>query len=305
MAQHKEEIQINYKIRLNRVFQYIDDHLDSDIPLSKVAEIAFFSPYHFHRIFKTITGETLNGFVTRRKIEKAALDILHTHKSIAEIAHNYGFSDNPAFTKAFKKFYGVSPTNFKKQNPNRYTKIRQLKSKNGQKYPDIDQYICIIDNLKKWMKMNAQIEVREIPKMDFMYISCIGSQELAGAFQKLISWAAPKGLMNDQAKLMTIYHDSLKVTEEERARLSACFIVDQLKEKEGEIENSTIDKGKYIVGNYEIKLEDFDQSWASLHLWMNENGYKKSDKDSFEIYHNNFNEHPEKKAIVDFCIPIE
>ncbi|MBK6265123.1 AraC family transcriptional regulator [Marivirga sp. S37H4] len=301
----KNEIQVDYKNRINRVFQFIDENLDSDISLSKVAEIAYFSPFHFHRVFKTITGETLNGFITRRKIEKAALDILHKKCSISEISHIYGFSDNSAFTKAFKKFYGISPTEFKRQNPNRFTKIRQLKSKNGQEYPDFDKYICIIDNLKKWIKMNAKIEIKEMSKANFMYISCLGSQELAGAFQKLISWAVPRGLMNERAKLMTIYHDSLKVTEEEKARLSACFILDKSIETGGEIELSEINAGRYIIGNFEIKLEEFEKSWTSLYLWMNEHGYKKADRDVFEIYHNNFNEHPEKKAIVDFCIPIE
>jgi len=301
----KTEINIEYKKRINVVFQFIDQNLDSDLSLDTVSKIAFFSPFHFHRIFKTITSETLNEFVTRRRIEKSALDILHTKYSISEISHNYGFSDNSAYSKSFKKFYGVSPTEFKKQNPNKFTKIRQLNSKNGQEYPTLEEYICIINNLKKWIQMNAKIEIKEMQKMYFTYISCLGSQELANAFQKLISWAIPKGLMNEQTKLMTIYHDSLKVTEEEKARLSACFILDKPFENTGEIEFSEINSGKYIVGNFEIKLEEFDMSWTSLYLWMNENNHKKADGDSFEIYHNNFNEHPEKKAIVDFYIPIE
>lgn len=300
-----EQKDIDYKVRINRVFQYIDQNLDSNLSLNTISEIAFFSPFHFHRIFKLLTRETLNEFVTRRRIEKSVLDLLHNKSSVSELAHIYGFSDSSAYSKTFKKHYGVSPTEFKNQNPNKFTKIRQLKSKIGQQYPDFDQYICVIDNLKKWITMNAKIEIKKISKLNYAYISCIGSQELPVAFQKLISWAIPKGLMTEKAKLMTIYHDSMKVTEEEKARLSACFILDKPVDSEGEIGLSETTQGNYIVGIFEIALEDFEKSWTGLYLWMNENGHKKADRDPFEIYHNNFNEHPEKKAIVDFYVPIE
>lgn len=305
MRTEDKEIQIDYKNRIDSVFRFIDENLDSKLPLNTVAKIASFSPFHFHRIFKAMTGETLNEFVTRRRIEKSALDILHKDLTISEVSHIYGFSDNSAYTKTFKKYYGISPTEFKIQNPNRFTKIRQLKSKIGQEYPDLDQYVCIINNLKKWIIMNAKIEIKEMSKMNYSYISCIGSQELPAAFQKLIAWAIPKGLMNEHAKLMTIYHDSFKVTQEEKARLSSCFILEKPVSREGEIGCDETVPGKYIVGSFEIKLEEFDKSWTSLYLWMKENGHKRADRDSFEIYHNNFNEHPEKKAIVDFYIPIE
>jgi AraC family transcriptional regulator len=301
----KEQHEIDYKIRLNKVFQYIDQNLGSKLSLSIISEISHFSPFHFHRIFKLMTGETLNEFISRRRIEKSALDILHKKSSISEISHSYGFSDNSAYTKAFKKYYGVSPTEFKKQNPNKFSKIRQLNSKIGQEYPAIDQYVCIINNLKKWITMNAKIETKEMSRLHYAYISCIGSQELPAAFQRLIAWAIPKGLMTEKVKLMTIYHDSMKVTEEEKVRVSACFILDRPGKTEGEIGASETIPGKYIVGSFEITLEDFGKSWTGLYLWMNENGYKKDDRDPFEIYHNNFNEHPENKAIVDFYIPIE
>jgi AraC family transcriptional regulator len=300
-----EQSEIDYKIRLNKVFQYIDQNLGSKLSLSIISDIAHFSPFHFHRIFKVMTGETLNEFISRRRIEKSALDILHKTSSISELSHTYGFSDNSAYTKAFKKYYGVSPTRFKKQNPNKFSKIRQLNSKIGQEYPDIDQYVCLINNLKKWITMNAKIETKEISRLYYAYISCIGSQELPTAFQRLIAWAIPKGLMTEKTKLMTIYHDSMKVTEEEKVRVSACIILDRPGKTEGEIGASETAPRKYVVGSFEITLEDFGKSWTGLYLWMNENGYKKANSDPFEIYHNSFNEHPEKKAIVDFCIPIE
>jgi len=305
MKVNENEIQTEYKNRINRVFKYIDENLDSDLSLNIISEIAFFSPFHFHRVFKFITTETLNEYVTRRRIEKSASDLIHKNIAITEISFKYGFKDNSSYTRTFKKYYGVSPTEFKDQNPNKFSKIRQLKSKNGQEYPDYKKYICIVNNLKNWIKMNANIKIKEIPKMDLAYVSSIGPQNLEIAYQKLIQWAAPKGLINEQAKMVTIYHDSFKVTEANKVRMSACVTLNESTETGGEIGVTTINKGKFVVGNFEIGLNEFQKSWTGLFIWMNENGYKKADRNPFEIYHNNFNEHPERKCIVDFCIPIE
>lgn len=305
MTEKKKQIQADYRNRINRAFEFIDGNLDADLSLKTVSKIAFFSPFHFHRVFKFITRETLNEYVTRRRIEKSALDLLHKNITTTEIAHKYGFSDNSSFSRTFKKYFGVSPTEFKKQNPNRHSKIRQLKSKNGQDYPEYEKYICIIDNLKNWIKMNANIEIKKMPKMKLAYVSSIGPQNLGTAYGKLMQWATPKGLMNDQTKMVTIYHDSFKVTQAEKVRMSACILLDNPTETNGEIGLISIESGKCIVGNFEIGLNEFEKSWTGLFLWMNENGYKKADREPFEIYHNNFKEHPEKKVIVDFYIPIE
>jgi AraC family transcriptional regulator len=305
MSQTDKEIQADYINRINRVFEFIDANLESDLSLTTISEVAFFSPFHFHRIFKFITGETLNEYVNRRRIEKSALDILHKNLKTTEIAHKYGFSDNSSFSRAFKKYYEQSPTEFRKQNPNRISKIRQLESKNGQVYPDFDTYICLLNNLKKWITMSTTIEIKEMPKMNLAFITSIGPQNLESAYAKLMRWAIPQGLVNNQTKMVTIYHDSFKVTAANKVRMSACILLHKSVETLGEIGQTSIESGKCIVGSYEIQLNEFEKSWTALFLWMNENGYKKAERNPFEIYHNNFNEHPEKKAIVDFCIPIE
>lgn len=304
MTKLNEEIQADYRNRIHRVFEFIDKNLASDLSLGTVSEIAFFSPFHFHRIFKCITKETLNEYVTRQRIEKSALDLLHKNSTATEIAHKYGFGDVSSYSRTFKKYYGVSPTEFKKQNPNKHTKICQLESKNGQGYPDYEKYICIINNLKKWIKMNAKIEIKEVSKMDLAYISIIGVQHIDEAYAKLIRWAMPQGLMNEQTKPVTVYHDSFKVTTPDKVRMSACLLVNKPIKAEGEIGHRTIKGGRFIVGRFEIGLDEFEKWWTGLFLWMNENGYKKADSEPFEIYHNNFKEHPQKKAIVDFYIPV-
>ncbi|NJM80215.1 MAG: helix-turn-helix transcriptional regulator [Flavobacterium sp.] len=74
-----------YCKRINTVFEYIDTNLDSELTLETISKIAFYSPFHFHRVFKLITNETLNNYITRRRIEKAASLLLHQKESTIQI----------------------------------------------------------------------------------------------------------------------------------------------------------------------------------------------------------------------------
>ncbi|KAA5820416.1 AraC family transcriptional regulator [Algibacter amylolyticus] len=301
-----KEIETDYKNRINRVFEFIDKNLESDLSLNTVSEIAFFSPFHFHRVFKFVTGETLNGYITRRRIEKSASDLLHKNITATEIAHKYGFSDNSSYSRTFKKYFGVNPTEFKKQNPNRHSKIRQLESKNGQEYPIYEKYICIIDNLKKWTEMNAKIEVKVTPELNLAGVTHVGVNGIENAFEKLTKWAIPKGLLkNPEAKMGRVFFDSFKFTAPDKVRMSIFLVTNESFETEGEINKLTISKGKCIIGRFEITPMEFEKSWTSLFIWMNENGYKKGIENPYEIYHNDYREHPENKFIVDLYIPIE
>lgn len=302
----QKEIQADYRNRINLVFEFIDNNLEADLSLNTVSEIAYFSPFHFHRIFKFVTGETLNEYVTRQRIEKSALDLLHKNITATELAHKYGFSDNSSFSRAFKKYFGISPTGFKKENPNRHSKICQLESKIGQEYPDYEKYICIINNLKKWTEMNAKIEIKETPELNLAGVTHIGVNGIENAFEKLTKWAIPKRLLeNPKAKMGRVFYDSFKVTSPDKVRMSIFLVTNEPFEAEGEISKLVINKGKCIVGRFEITPNEFEKSWTSLFIWMNENGYKKSTENPFEIYQNDYRQHPEGKFVVDLYIPIE
>ncbi|WP_445457762.1 AraC family transcriptional regulator [Flavobacterium sp. HNIBRBA15423] len=295
-----------YIKRINTVFEYIDDNLDSELSLETIAKIAFYSPYHFHRIFKIITNETLNNYITRRRIEKSAALLLHKKEiTISDLVTQFGFTSISTFTRAFKNYYGESPTSFRKSNSLKFSKISQIDSKNSQIETNYDTYICNIINLKKWTIMNANIEIKELSKLDLAYVTHIGVKRLENAFNTILKWATPKNLLDDNSKIIRIFHDSFKITTPDKIRMSIGITLNQPIEVEGEIGLTQIEKGKYIVGRYEIEPNDFEKAWTGLFIWMNENGYKKADTNPFEIYHNNFINHPDKKCIVDLCIPVE
>src|SRR5450432_2278117 len=100
-----------YVDRMHRVTEYIDQNLDQYLDLETLAEVAHFSPFHFHRLFSALTGETLGGYLRRRRCEVAATRLLAQPRlAVLEIALDVGFGSTEAFTHAFNARFGCSPT---------------------------------------------------------------------------------------------------------------------------------------------------------------------------------------------------
>jgi len=290
----------NYINRINNVLNFIEHNLDANLSLETIAQIAHYSPYHFHRIFKVITNEPLNSYINRIRVEKAA-GLLYRNKelSITEIYLQCGFSSPAAFTKSFKKFYEMSPSEFRKVNPDKYSKI-------GQKELNKETYLRKIEQLLNWRDMNTTFEIKQVPELHFATFTQIGVQGLQSAFTNLMDWAGPKGLLaQSDFKMGTIFYDSFKVTDPDKVRMKACLLIEKPMSSEDEIEGVTLVAHKCIVTRFEIAMHEFEQAWTSVFMWMNENGYLKADKQPFEIYHNNFNEHPKKMCVVDMYVPVQ
>lgn len=287
--------------------QFIEDNLDKKLVLNDVAKYSNFSPFHFHRLFLAITKETVNEFIIRKRLEKSAAFLMHKKQlSITEISEYVGYTNLSSFSRSFKKFYGMSPADFKKESPEKYSKICKTESKNGEIEVTFEQYVCNINNILNWLQMNATTTVKEFSTFELAYLNHQGKKnDISITYNQLIKWATPKGLMNEGTKMMTIYHDSPKISDPSNLRMSACLLLNKpLQEKEG-INTKTFIPGKCIISRFEIKPNEFQQAWEANFVWMSENGFRKANKDPFEIYYNNAADHPEGKFIVDFCIPVE
>lgn len=296
----------DYIQRINKVFVFIDENLDTPLTLATIAKVAHYSPYHFHRIFKAITKETLNAYLVRKRVEKIAI-ILRQQKQVnlTHLALQYGFSNSSSFSRTFKQFYGLSPSQFQQLNPSKYSKICIKERKNWQAASIFEDYLCNIDHLKKFVTMNAKIDVKEMPETMLAYLTHIGSEGLEQTFQELIQWATPKGLLEDGGQMIRIFHDSYKITDPNNIRMSVGITLKRTVETTGKISSLTLKKGRYLVGRFEIRVEEFEKAWASLFIWMGEHGYQKAEQDPFDLYYNDPRQHPAQKYIVDLCIPIQ
>lgn len=299
--------QKEYLGRINRVLDYVEANLDKELSLVILSEVALFSPFHFHRIFYAFMGETISDFVKRKRVEKAAsLLISNSDEPISSVAYYCGFNSVSVFCRNFKAHYGISAQAFIKKHLSQNSKNSQLESKNNQFSPSGVNYICNVESLKNII-MNKKIEIKEMPAMNLVYCRHMGDFARIGeAYGRLMQWAGPRGLLNNpNFKTVTVYHDDPNVTKIENVRQSACITVDGTVKTEGEFGNLTIPAGKFVVGSFEINDTEFTESWNSVCVWLSESGYQPDDRNAYELYYNNHEEHPEKKFILDICIPVK
>ena len=310
----QEKSKIEYRSRINRVMDYIDIHLDQPLELKSIAEIANFSPFHFHRIFTFLIGETPIDYIQRLRIEKAACRLRENMDiSISEIADSCGFCTVSLFSRVFKKFFGLTPSQFRKTERPVYAQDGILFSKHGQMVSKnltpkhvLSPQLCSV-KFKISYFMETKIEVKEMPDMKAVYCRHMGAfKEIVKAYEKLIKWAEPRGLyIPNVTKSATVTHDDPSVTELSKVRQSACIIVEGDVKGEGEIGNLVIPGGQYAVGHFELGTEDFEKAWNTMCKWFTESGYQQGDGCTYELYHNSHRTHPENKHIVDICIPIK
>ena len=293
--------------RINKAIYYIEKNLHKKLLLEDIAKEAHFSPFHFHRLFSVVLAETPSDFINRKRIEKAAGFLMRQKQlSITEISDSTGFSSLSVFSRSFKKFYGMSPQDFKDASSETFSKICKTESKKGKIEVTFEQYISSIQKSLNWIQMNAATEVKVLEEFQLAYMSHVGMDLIGNTFSQLIRWATPKGLMSQEnLRLMTIYHDSPKITDPNHVRMSACIVLNNPTKVDSEVGLRSMESTKCIVSRFEITPYEFQQAWESNFVWMNEHGYKKASMDPFEIYYNNAEEHPEGKFIVDMCIPIE
>ncbi|WP_160669750.1 AraC family transcriptional regulator [Clostridium sp. C8-1-8] len=108
---------MDYYTLIEDSINYIENNLHSVISLKDLSENTYVSPYHFHRIFKALVGDTLMDYVRKRRISDAALRIASTNKSLADIAYEYNSSSQDVFSRAFSRVYGMTPGTFRKLKP--------------------------------------------------------------------------------------------------------------------------------------------------------------------------------------------
>ena len=298
-----------YIHRINQVIDHIELNLDQELRVHALAEVANFSPFHFHRIFSAITGETINGFIKRKRVEKAATLLLNNPETpISDIAYYCGFNNVSVFCRNFKQHFNMSAQKFRESRNVEYSKKDQSNRKKSKSTTFHDEYVCSIESIKNGGTiMKKDVEIKEMPRMNLVYTRHTGAFHLIGqAYEKLMKWAGPRGFLNNpEVKVVTVYHDDPNVTEIDKVRQSACITVNEKVKTEGEFGYMTVPGGKHAVGRFEISQTEFEQAWNAVFVWLSGSGYQPRDANPYEIYHNDFKQHPENKFILDICVPVE
>lgn len=102
-----------YEAAIGRALGYIQRNLDDAITPTQLARVAGFSPHHFHRIFRTVVGESIMDHVRRLRLERAAYGLMQTKDSVLSVGVEAGYGSQEAFARIFAVYFGMAPTVFR------------------------------------------------------------------------------------------------------------------------------------------------------------------------------------------------
>jgi AraC-like DNA-binding protein len=179
----------HYHDRVNRVLDYISEHLDGELSLTRLSAIGCFSPFHFHRIFQGVTGETLNSHVRRVRLERAAL-LMKTspRKRITDVALATGFAGTAEFSRAFKNHFDRTASSWDRRSPLEKSKIC--------KAPEMLSFHTE-EELHRWKAAakNVRVRVHRFSAFRYVYIRIYapyGNTRLVDSYHALTAWLAER-----------------------------------------------------------------------------------------------------------------
>ncbi|WP_461612405.1 GyrI-like domain-containing protein [Clostridium sp. Marseille-QA1073] len=109
---------MDYFERIQNAIEFIEENLEEEIEINEVASKAFFSAFHFQRLFQAISGFSVQEYIRKRRLSKAAVLLKKTNKNILDIAIYYQYNSQEAFTRAFKGYFDITPAVYRKTNIN-------------------------------------------------------------------------------------------------------------------------------------------------------------------------------------------
>jgi AraC family transcriptional regulator len=151
----KPETRIDYGRRIARVADYIAENLDAGLDVERLAAVAYFSPWHFHRIYRETTGETVADTVRRLRLHRAAVELTRDDTPLGQVAKRAGYGTLAAFSRAFSADYGVPPGAYRLRGqllppaPHRRSRSTRMKSRSHPFPPSASAQFPIAATIRK------------------------------------------------------------------------------------------------------------------------------------------------------------
>jgi AraC family transcriptional regulator len=258
----------DYAARLDRVFTYLAHHLDDRLDLSKLADVACMSPWHFHRIYVAMQGETVAEAVRRLRLHRAAAELIIGELPVSRIARRAGYGSQEAFTRAFRTAYGVTPARYR----GAFVPTRAIRT--GEETMDT------ATGYEATVRHSPAIRAAALPhRGDYM---AIGS-----TFERLTAMAAAQGLLGPGTRWFGIYYDDPSATPSAALRSDACVSVPDGWSPSGDLELREIRGGRYATTVHVGPYAELPRAYQWLYgTWLAASGEEPADAPCVEEYLN-------------------
>ncbi|WP_026571531.1 MULTISPECIES: AraC family transcriptional regulator [Sediminibacillus] len=155
---------------IQRAIDYMEDHLLEPINLEDVAKQAHVSAFHFQRTFAILTDISVGEYIRRRRLTLAAQELIQTSSKVIDLAYKYGYDTPEAFSKAFRRQHGISPSESRRLSEmltiyNRLTIQVQLKGADPMKWRIVEMEGFSVAGMKRSFSLTDDENLKEIPKL--------------------------------------------------------------------------------------------------------------------------------------------
>ena len=288
----RETTSNSYRQRLTMVIDYIHNHFDTDLDVNTLADVAMMSPYHFHRIYRELAQETVNGTVRRLRLQRAAAELIRSDMSLTDIATKISYDSLEAFSRAFRKQFGDSPRDY-----------REAKRQTADNQP----FIAMLPTEEKVYHAMFTIEIMNLDALEVAYYPHQGDyMEIDAVFEKLFMYGVSQNLATKDTRSFGLYLDDPLSVEQSKLRSKACATIPAGVELPGEDapEKLTIPAGRYasvlFKGSY-AELET-PYNWF-FGEWLPSSGYEAANFPPMEEYLNDPKETPPNELLTRiYCL---
>lgn len=281
------------RAELIRALRYVSDNLDRPLTVADIARAAGLSEFHLHRVFHAELGESIGRFITRRRLESAALRLAYEPSvAITSVALDSGYSSSSNFSKAFSAYFGCSPSQVR--NPNKGSvAIGKLTSQYGRSFHPRDLYAVpperdpgeIAREAARWD------HVVRFENIEDRYLACLSSPRgyefdaVSETWRELIARTAQLGLWDSDVDAWGMAHDSPILTAPERCRYTAGVPCEPGVELPMPLFLGSMPAGRYAVFLYHGPVSGVGEAYRSIYsCWFRDRRFDPADLEPFDHY---------------------
>ncbi|NQU48850.1 MAG: AraC family transcriptional regulator [Planctomycetes bacterium] len=191
-----------WKARISKAQKMLEERLLDDVGLDELARAATYSQFHFHRLFRAATGETVRQYQRRLRLERAAYFLTHGQDDILKLALDAGYGSHEAFTRAFQTRFQITPSAFRAErrliHEHKIMPMTEIDVRIAEREPQCIAFVrhvgpyeqlryeaCMV--VKPGTKVKAPLEIKEIPGGTYAVVMHEGAYKgFAGTYARLI-----------------------------------------------------------------------------------------------------------------------
>ncbi|MCK9557532.1 MAG: AraC family transcriptional regulator [Candidatus Cloacimonetes bacterium] len=279
------------KNNLDKAIRYIEAGLRTKLILEDIAEKANMSAWHFHRVFLASTGITVGEYIRKRRMSEAAKELVFTAKPIKQLAGEYQYESQEAFTRSFTVVYGVTPGKLRRQ-------VGPL------------QYFNSISPLTKGVKM-LKAKIKHMDAFRVVGITCENTMKnnnipaLWNDFNQQICSKVPDALHPGRVLGICYYLDHIEMNEDTPFTYLAGVEYPPEKDCPIGLVYRDVPAADYAVFEHHGSLDTLSETYDFIYNnWLPESGYERKKADDFELYDQRF-QFGDSQSVMEIWVPVE